>query len=74
MLPNRDCCPADVSEVAESFVMGTLARADAATFEDHLLVCNRCTATVADKFNYVRAARIAAQRLRAPHARTAGSR
>ncbi|MBS1856127.1 MAG: zf-HC2 domain-containing protein [Acidobacteria bacterium] len=67
-------CPADVNEIAEAFVMGTLARAEAAVFEEHLLVCNRCTAAAAEAFNYVRTLKIATRRLRNTTARAAGGR
>ncbi len=73
MLSNPDRCPAQVSEVAEAYVMNTLDRAEAAAFEDHLMTCTRCAAAAEDADHYVRAMKIAAQRLRAPIARTAGS-
>jgi hypothetical protein len=53
--------------------MNTLARADAAVFEEHLLVCSRCRAAVEDAEHYVRAMKIAAQRLRTTKVRAAGS-
>jgi hypothetical protein len=59
--------------IAEAYVMSTLARADAAVFEEHLLVCSRCRAAVEDTEHYVRVMKIAAQRLRAPKARMAAS-
>jgi hypothetical protein len=59
--------------IAEAYVMSTLARPDAAVFEEHLLVCSRCRAAVEDVEHYVRAMKIAAQRLRAPKARTVGA-
>lgn len=59
--PNR--CPADPEEVAEAYIMGTLADADAVAFDEHLLVCGPCIAAVeaAD----VRAMRDAARELHA---------
>lgn len=71
MLSDRYRCPAQINETAEAYVMSTLPRAETVTFEDHLLVCDRCTATVAEVYNYVRAAKIAAQRLRSGRVRTA---
>jgi hypothetical protein len=53
--------------------MNTLARTDAAVFEEHLIGCSRCKAAVEDVDHYVRAMKIAAQRLRARKARTAGA-
>jgi hypothetical protein len=62
-----------LSVIAEAYVMNTLARADAAVFEEHLLVCSRCRAAVEDAEHYVRAMKIAAQRLRSTKVRAAGS-
>jgi hypothetical protein len=73
VLSDRYRCPAQINETAEAYVMSTLPRADTVTFEDHLLVCERCTATVAEIYNYVRAAKIAEQRLRSGRTRTASS-
>jgi hypothetical protein len=73
VLIHSDRCPAQVNVIAESYVMNTLARADAAVFEEHLLVCSRCRAAVEDAEQYVRSMKIAAQRLRNPKARTAGA-
>jgi hypothetical protein len=42
--------------------MSTLARPDAAVFEEYLLVCSRWRAAVEDVGHYVRAMKIAAQR------------
>ena len=64
--------PAEVSEIAEAYVMNTLARADAAVFEDHLITCRRCAAVAEDAEHYFRAMKIAAQRLRASTARALG--
>jgi hypothetical protein len=68
-----DRCPAQFNVTAEAYVMNTLGRADAVVFEEHLLVCSRCRAAVEDAEHYVRAVKIAAQRLRTPKARAAGS-
>jgi anti-sigma factor RsiW len=73
VLTDNDRCPAALSEIAEAYVMNTLPRADAAVFEEHLITCSRCTAAVEDADHYVRAVKIAAQRLRATTARAAGS-
>ena len=73
MLTDSDRCPAQLSVIAEAYVMNTLARAEAAVFEEHLLVCSRCRAAVEDAEHYVRAMKIAAQRLRTSKARAAGS-
>jgi hypothetical protein len=62
-----------LSVIAEAYVVSTLARTDAAVFEEHLLKCSRCRAAAEDVEHYVRAMKIAAQRLRAPKARTAGA-
>jgi hypothetical protein len=73
VLTDSDRCPAQSNVIAEAYVMNTLARADAAVFEEHLLVCSGCRAAVEDAEHYVRAMKIAAQRLRTPKVRTAGS-
>ena len=73
MLTDSDRCPAQFNAVAEAYVMNTLGRADAAVFEEHLLVCSRCRAAIEDAEHYVRAMKIAAQRLRATKVRAAGS-
>ena len=73
MLIHSDRCPAQFNVVAEAYVMNTLARADTTVFEEHLLVCIRCRAAVEDAEHYVRAMKIAAQRLRATKVRAAGS-
>jgi hypothetical protein len=57
-------CPAKPEEVAEAYVMETLDAADAAVFDEHLLVCARCLAIVEATDEYVRAMRAAAERLR----------
>jgi hypothetical protein len=73
VLIHSDRCPAQFNVTAEACVMNTLARADAAVFEEHLLVCSRCRAAVEDAERYIRAMKIAAQRLRATKVRAAGS-
>jgi Putative zinc-finger len=73
VLTRSDCCPAQLNVIAEAYVMNTLARADAAMFEEHLLVCSRCRVTVEDAEHYVRSMKIAAQRLRTSKARRAGA-
>jgi hypothetical protein len=73
VLTDSDRCPAQFNVVAEAYVMNTLARADTTVFEEHLLVCIRCRAAVEDAEHYVRAMKIAAQRLRTSKARAAGS-
>ena len=45
--------------------MDELPKADAAAFEEHLLVCAGCRTAVEDADKYVRAMREAARRLRA---------
>jgi predicted anti-sigma-YlaC factor YlaD len=72
VLLNSDRCPAQFNVIAEAYVMNTLARVDAAVYEEHLLTCDRCRAAVEDAEHYVRTMKIAAQRLRTPKARTAG--
>lgn len=71
MLSDSNHCPADLSEVAEAFVMNRLDPADGAIFEEHLLVCGRCIAAVEDADKYVRAVKVAAQRLRVGKTRAA---
>ena len=62
-------CPAKPEEVAEGYVMDTLNAADAAAFDEHLLVCDACLAIVEATDEYVRAMREAAERLRREAAR-----
>ena len=57
-------CPADPDEVAEAYCMDTLDANDAAAFDQHLLVCDECWGIVEATAEYVRAMRLAAQRLR----------
>jgi hypothetical protein len=73
VLSDRDCCPAELNEIAEAYVMNTLSRADAALFEQHLMTCRRCAAAAEDADHYVRAMKIAARRLRSTTAQAAGS-
>jgi anti-sigma factor RsiW len=63
-VPDADHCPADADEVAERYVMESLPDADAMTFEQHLLTCSTCRATVEEAGVYVRAMRTAAAQLR----------
>jgi len=63
--------PADLGEIAEAFVMNRLEPVDAAIFGEHLLVCGRCIAAVEDADKYLRAMKVAAQRLRVGTARAA---
>jgi hypothetical protein len=59
--------------IAEAYVVNTLARPDAAVFEAYLVECSRCKAAVEDADHYVRAMKVAAQRLRATKVQAAGS-
>jgi hypothetical protein len=49
-----DRCPADPEEVAESYCLGGLARADALTFEDHYATCARCALIVETTVQFMR--------------------
>ena len=74
MLFDSNHCPADLSDAAEAYVMNRLDPADAAIFEEHLLICGRCIAAVEEANQYGRAMKVAAQRLRPRVARaTAGN-
>jgi hypothetical protein len=57
-------CPAKPEEVAESYVLETLDAADAAAFDEHLLVCDECLVIVEATYDYVRAMRSAGEQLR----------
>jgi hypothetical protein len=57
-------CPAKPEEVAEAYVMETLDAADAAAFDEHLLVCDPCLAIVEAAYDYVRAMPRAGEQLR----------
>ncbi len=50
-------CRPDAADVAERYVMGTLPEANAAVFEEHLLLCDACRAAVEQADVYVRAMR-----------------
>jgi hypothetical protein len=67
---DTDRCPTDPDEVAEAYCMGALDRATAAAFEDHYVTCKTCGEIVEATERYVRAMKVAAQRLRP--ARAAG--
>jgi anti-sigma-K factor RskA len=58
-------CPSDADKIAESYVMGTLSAADAATFEEHYVACADCAAMLQRVAAYVEAMPAAARRLRA---------
>ena len=63
-------CPAEPYEVAVAYCMDTLDVADAEAFDEHLLVCNECGGIVEATEQYVRAMRVAAERIQAePDAR-----
>jgi predicted anti-sigma-YlaC factor YlaD len=63
-------CSDDPDGVAEAYCLKVLDAADAAAFEEHLLVCGECRATVDAVAEYVRAIRTAAERMRTdPEAR-----
>ena len=49
------------------YVMGSLPEAEAAVFEEHLLVCGRCLAMAEATEEYVCAMRSAARELRSGH-------
>jgi len=57
-------CPADPEGVAEAYCMDTLDAADAAAFDEHLLVCDKCWGIVEAADECVRATRKAAKRLK----------
>ena len=57
-------CPADPDEVAEAFVMERLSPADISAFEEHVRQCDSCARALEDAGRYVRAMKVAAQRLR----------
>jgi anti-sigma factor RsiW len=37
-----DECPADLEEIAEAYIMGTLPEEQAIVFEDHYAACDTC--------------------------------
>jgi len=63
-VPDADCCPAEVEEVAERYVMDPLPDADAAAFEEHLLTCAACRVAVEHTEVFVGAMRAAAVQFR----------
>jgi hypothetical protein len=62
---NPNQCPADPAETAEGYIMDTLDNSDAEIFEQHCLICCRCLAVLDETERYVRAMRIATQRVAA---------
>ena len=56
-------CPANPDEVAEAYCMDALDAADDAAFDEHLLVCDECWGIVEATEQYVRAMRVAAERI-----------
>ncbi len=59
--PSR--CPAYPEEFAEAYLIGALHRMEESAYEQHLLLCDRCMASVENAGEYVRAMRVAALRL-----------
>ena len=57
-------CPVDADETAEAYAFGTLVRADALAFEEHLLTRGQCRALVETADQHVRGMHNAARRLR----------
>ena len=62
--PDIPHCPPDVEEIAEAYCMETLDRPASLAFENHYLVCARCSSVVASTDEYVRSMRNALRRLR----------
>ncbi len=58
-------CPPDPEQVAEAYVMETLAEAAVGAFEKHLLVCPDCRAAVDEADGFARAMAEAARQVRA---------
>jgi hypothetical protein len=56
-------CPADLEEVAEAYYMDALDAADAAAFEEHLMVCDECLHIVEATEKYVRSLRESLERI-----------
>ena len=42
----QQVCPSGIEEQGESYFLGRLPRADAARFEEHLLLCSHCVQRV----------------------------
>jgi anti-sigma factor RsiW len=57
--PNE--CPADLQEVAEAYVMGTLPEEQAIAFEDHYAACDTCATELYKTAAYVHALHAAAK-------------
>jgi hypothetical protein len=60
--PNE--CPADLQEVAEAYVMGTLPQEQAIAFEDHYVACDTCATALYKTADYVHTMHAAAKTLR----------
>ena len=57
-------CPANVEEVAEAYVMGTLPEEQRSVFEEHYLACAACTTVLERVAAYIDAMQAAARKLR----------
>jgi anti-sigma factor RsiW len=57
-------CPADLQEVAEAYVMGTLPEEQAIAFEDHYAACDTCATALYKTADYVHAVHADAKTLR----------
>ena len=53
-------CPIQPLETAESYILGHLAPAEAAAFEEHYIACPSCAATVEETARYISAMKQAA--------------
>jgi len=58
-------CPADLEEIAEAYVMGSLPHDEVLAFEDHYAGCPACATVLQEAAVYVTAVRGAARELRA---------
>ena len=57
-------CPAEVEEIAENYVMGTLPGPEKVAFEEHYVGCNRCAKVLQHAAEYVETMRRAAKTVR----------
>jgi anti-sigma factor RsiW len=60
--PNE--CPADLEEVAEVYVMGTLPEEQAIAFEEHYAACDTCATALYKTADYIDAMRGEARTMR----------
>jgi hypothetical protein len=65
----QQCLPA-IEEIAESYCMEKFDHSQRIALEEHYLACERCRSIVANTDQFIRAMKIAAQRLASSYSQT----